>query len=242
MSSARPSGPSTVRPPRCRRRRSLTTANLDAASNASPGSRSARCNATTPRTTAGSSMSGRSMDRPTRPSSRTPVPTQRTRVRYAFAGSASPGPNNTLLWASGMRFGFRAAVPHVVGTALGIGTLLIASDAGLGALLDAVPAAEIVLKVAGSLYLVVIAYLVLGGGRVGRAEVSRPLNLPQAAGFQFVNPKAWIFAIAIVGTFFPVEAHPFRVAALTCSLMVVVAVSSSMWAAGGSWLGRGVED
>jgi threonine/homoserine/homoserine lactone efflux protein len=167
-------------------------------------------------------------------------------VAFAFAGSASPGPNNTLLWASGMGFGFRRTIPHVVGTALGIGVLAVAMVAGLDVILDAVPAVELVLKVAGSVYLLVLAALVLGGGPVGKmvggTHSSHPLTVWQASGFQFVNPKAWIFAIAAVGTFFPAHRTPLTVIVLTGSLLLVVVLSSSIWAAGGAALGRVIEN
>lgn len=105
-------------------------------------------------------------------------------VPFAFVGTVSPGPNNTVLWASGLRFGFRPTIPHVLGTALGIGVLVVGVAAGIGALLEAVPAAELVLKVVGSLYLLYVAYLVLGSGGVGRTEVSNPLTVWQAIAFQ----------------------------------------------------------
>jgi len=41
-------------------------------------------------------------------------------VTFVAVGSGSPGPNNTLLLASGAGFGFRRTVPHVIGTAIGI--------------------------------------------------------------------------------------------------------------------------
>jgi threonine/homoserine/homoserine lactone efflux protein len=164
-------------------------------------------------------------------------------LSFAFVGTVSPGPNNTVLWASGLRFGYRRTVPHVLGTALGIGLLVMAVAAGIGALFEVVPAAELVLKVVGSLYLLYVAYLVLGSGGIGRAEVSDPLSVWQAIAFQCVNPKAWIFAIAAVGTFLP-GALPWIVGvlALTATLMVVVVGSSSIWAVGGAALGRVVDD
>ena len=164
-------------------------------------------------------------------------------VAFAFVGSVSPGPNNAVLWASGLRFGFRRTIPHVLGTALGIVMLVLGVAAGIGALLEAVPAAELALKLVGSGYLLYVAFLVLGSGGVGRAEVSHPLSLWQAIAFQCVNPKAWIFAIAAVGTFLPPELHRLvGVALLTSTLMVVVVGSSSIWAAGGAALGRVVGD
>ena len=64
----------------------------------------------------------------------------------------------------------------------------------------------------------------------------------QAIAFQCVNPKAWIFAIAAVGTFLP-AALPWIVGVLvlTTTLMVVVVGSSSIWAVGGAALGRVVD-
>lgn len=164
-------------------------------------------------------------------------------VAFALVGSVSPGPNNTVLWASGMRFGFRRTIPHVLGTALGIGALIIGVAAGIGVLLRAVPALELVLKLIGSLYLLYVAYLVLGSGAVGRTHVSHPLNLLQAVGFQCVNPKAWIFAVAAVGAFLPPALHHVvGVIFVTGILMLVVVASSSIWAAGGAALGRVVDD
>ena len=72
---------------------------------------------------------------------------------FAFVGTVSPGPNNTLLWASGMRYGFRRSLPHVVGTSIGMGALALGVAAGIGALLDTAPFVENAMKVAGSAYL-----------------------------------------------------------------------------------------
>ena len=164
-------------------------------------------------------------------------------VAFAFAGSVSPGPNNTVLWASGMRFGFRRTIPHVLGTALGIGALVVGVAAGIGAVLEAVPEVELALKVVGSAYLLYVAFLVIGSRAVGRTDVSQPPTVLQAIAFQCVNPKAWIFAIAAVGAFLPREPHrAVGAALLTGILMVVVVGSSSIWAAGGAGLRRVVDD
>jgi threonine/homoserine/homoserine lactone efflux protein len=57
-----------------------------------------------------------------------------------------------VLWASGISFGFRRTIAHVVGAALGVGALVVGVGVGIGALLEAVPAASLA-KVAGSVYL-----------------------------------------------------------------------------------------
>ncbi len=162
-------------------------------------------------------------------------------VTFAFAGSASPGPNNTVLWASGMRFGFARTIPHVVGTVVGIGALLVAVSLGLGALLQAAPQVEVALKVGGSVYLLYVAYLVAGSGAIGQGDATRPLGSRRAVVFQWSNPKAWVFAIAAVGSFVPVTTVQ-GVTVFVVVVSAVVAVSSAIWAAGGTALGRVVND
>jgi threonine/homoserine/homoserine lactone efflux protein len=164
-------------------------------------------------------------------------------VAFAFVGSFSPGPNNAVLWASGISFGFRRTIPHVVGGALGVAALVVGVAAGIGALLEAVPAAAVALKVAGSAYLLFIAWRVAGSGAITRAEATRPLNVWQAAWFQWLNPKAWFFAIAIVGTFLREDLHRLAgIALLATVVLLVVATSFTIWAAGGAALARFVAD
>lgn len=164
-------------------------------------------------------------------------------VAFAFVGSFSPGPNNAVLWASGISFGFRQTLPQIVGAALGVGALVVGVAAGIGAFLEAVPAAALALKLAGSVYLLYVAWRVVGSGVFGRAEVTHPLGIWQAAWFQWLNPKAWVFAIAVVGTFLPGDLHRLAgIALLTGVVIAVVAVSFTIWAAGGAALARFVAD
>ena len=164
-------------------------------------------------------------------------------VAFAFVGSFSPGPNNAVLCASGISFGFRRTIPHVVGGALGVGALVVGVAAGIGALLEAVPEAALALKIAGSAYLLWVAYRVAGSGAISRAEAAHPLGVWQAAVFQWLNPKAWVFALAMVGTFLPEDLpRPVGIALLAGVVLVVVAISFTIWAAGGAALTRFVDD
>lgn len=164
-------------------------------------------------------------------------------LAFAFVGTVSPGPNNAVLWVSGLSFGFRRTVPHVVGAAVGMGALTIGIAAGIGSLLEAVPAGEVALKLAGSIYLMYIAYLMLQGGSVTRKDVASPLTVWQGIWFQFLNPKAWVFTVAAVATFLP-QGLPraLAIALLTGMSMVVVVGSSAIWAGGGVALGRLLDD
>ena len=66
---------------------------------------------------------------------------------FIFAGLFSPGPNVILLTTSGVRFGFRATIPHVLGVAFGVGIIAGLTGLGVGALLNALPALTLVLKI-----------------------------------------------------------------------------------------------
>jgi threonine/homoserine/homoserine lactone efflux protein len=164
-------------------------------------------------------------------------------VGFAFVGSVTPGPNNALLWASGLRFGFRRTLRHVAGTAAGMGVLILAVAAGIGAVLDAVPGAAVALKVIGSAYLLYLAFRIATSRGGGPAAVARPLGVLGAAGFQFANLKAWLFALAAVGTFLPPGLAPVAGAlavAATCALVILA--TAAVWAAGGAALSRVVAE
>ena len=88
-------------------------------------------------------------------------------IGFSFVSSVTPGPNNILLWASGAEFGFRRTIRHVIGTALGIGSMALAVAAGLGALITTVPEIGFVMKVAGSVYLLYLAYQIAGAAGAG---------------------------------------------------------------------------
>jgi threonine/homoserine/homoserine lactone efflux protein len=160
-------------------------------------------------------------------------------VLFAVVSSGTPGPNNLLLWASGLQFGFRATLPQIGGTSAGIGALAVAVAAGLGVVVTRFPDVELALKLLGSSYLLFLAFQLAGGGAIKRAEIERPLRFHEAAAFQFLNPKGWLFALAAVSTFRPDEL-PVAVgsALVILTMMVVVIPTAAIWAAGGSALHR----
>ncbi len=160
-------------------------------------------------------------------------------VAFAFVSSVTPGPNNILLWASGAAFGFRRTVPHVLGTALGLGAMALAAAAGVAALVAAVPALAVAMRVAGSAYLLWLALQIARSGTLHAGESARPTTLLEATAFQAVNPKAWIFALGAVTTFRPAELSPLTGAiAVAFVMMAVVVPSAALWAAfGGAFAG-----
>jgi threonine/homoserine/homoserine lactone efflux protein len=160
-------------------------------------------------------------------------------VGFSLVSSVTPGPNNILLWAAGAQFGFSRTLPHVLGTAVGLGAMTLAVAAGLGVVATSVPQIAFAMKVAGSVYLLYLAYQITGANALRRGAVARPLGLLQAAAFQVINPKAWIFALGAITTFRPAD-MPILVggALVALTMMIVIVPSASLWAAGGDVLNR----
>ncbi|MBX9470045.1 LysE family translocator [Rhizobium rhizophilum] len=158
-------------------------------------------------------------------------------VLFAFATSITPGPNNMMLFASGVNFGFRRTIPHMFGIGAGFLSLLIGVGLGLGALLSAYPPAFIALKVAGGLYLLWIAWKIGSSRSMGEGEAkSRPMTFLGAAAFQWVNPKAWVMAITAMAVYPNPEQYALTVAIVALVFAAVNVPSVSTWAGFGSAL------
>ena len=158
---------------------------------------------------------------------------------FALVGSITPGPNNSLLLASGSRFGFRRTTRHVAGTALGMGALVFVVAGGVGVALLAVPGLELALKVVGSAYLLYLAARIATSHGAGGAVAARPLGLLGAVAFQFANPKGWLFALAAAGTFLPPGLTPVAGGLVVAATSATVILgTAAVWAAGGAAVGH----
>lgn len=158
-------------------------------------------------------------------------------VLFAFATSITPGPNNMMLFASGVNFGFRRTVPHMLGIGAGFLSLLIGVGMGLGAVLHAYPPAFIALKVAGGLYLLWIAWKIGSSRSMGEGEAkARPMTFFGAAAFQWVNPKAWVMAVTAMAVYPNPDQYALTVAIVALVFAAVNVPSVSTWAGFGSAL------
>ncbi len=161
---------------------------------------------------------------------------------FVAIGSGSPGPNNTLLLASGVTFGFASTVPHVVGTAIGISLLVGLSAIGVGAAVAALPALHFALKVGASAYLLWLAYKLARWFSVSDGSLPEPFSVLKATGFQFINPKGWFFALALAASMPSASEHVIiRGSIVLVVVAVVVGATATLWAAGGSALSRALE-
>lgn len=156
---------------------------------------------------------------------------------FAFVGSITPGPNNAMLLASGLNYGFRRTVPHIAGISLGCVAMLVLVGLGLGAVFEAVPVLYTALRYVGAAYLLWLAWNIARSGPMADRQASgRPMTFWQAAAFQWVNPKAWILVVGAVGTYAPRDRFELNVAVLAVLFGMVNAPSICVWAGFGTML------
>ena len=126
-------------------------------------------------------------------------------VSYYFVMFATPGPNNAMLTASGIKFGFKKTLPHLIGIPFGHVIQITLVCFGLGAIFQKYPSIQIYLKWICFFYLLFLGWKIIGSFSHNDKQSGRPLKLYEAALFQFINPKAWVVALTAATAFFPRE-------------------------------------
>lgn len=153
-------------------------------------------------------------------------------VTFAVAAAITPGPNNLMLAASGVAFGWRRTLPHLFGIPLGFACLIVVCGLGVGALVTTVPAASTALKVFGSVYLLYLAWVMRKAFltmRTGKTA-GRPIRFSEAAIFQFANIKAWIMAVSAVSLFVPAAGNAWLgLGAVTVGFVTITIPCAFTW-------------
>ena len=159
---------------------------------------------------------------------------------YYFVMYATPGPNNSILTASGIKFGFARSIPNIIGISSGHGIQLALVCFGLGSLFTQFPILLEILKYIGACYLLYLAWKMFGSLNISiTEEKSSPLKYHEAILFQFVNPKAWVICITAVSLFYPENVNLIIGTLFLVIMSTIINLPSiSMWAFGGSIIRR----
>lgn len=161
-----------------------------------------------------------------------------TFIAFAFVTSVTPGPNNMMLLASGVNFGLRRSLPHMLGISLGFMLLVMAVGFGLGQLFEQLPMFYTVLRYLGAAYLLYLAWKIANAGAPDsqNGQRGKPFSFLQAAAFQWINPKAWVMAIGAITTYTPQENFVVNVLLIAALFALVNCPSVGLWTVAGSLL------
>ncbi len=166
-------------------------------------------------------------------------------VVFAAVMSGTPGPNNMMLLASGVNFGFRRSIPHMLGISFGVMVLLLAVGFGLNEVFQRWPVIFTVIKYAGGAYLIWLAWMIANSGPLedgSRETRGRPMSFIEAAAFQWINPKAWVMAVGAIATYTNESAYGLTVIVVAVVFGLVSGPSTGTWTVFGVALKRFLAD
>lgn len=159
---------------------------------------------------------------------------------FVLASTFSPGGATALATASGARFGLARSLPLISGITFALMLIAALAALGIGQLLVAQPLLGVIVKLAGSAYLVWLAWVIAhSGAPASRTDVRQPLGAPQAMLLLFSNPKSWAMAVSAAATFSPLSPSSGGLAVLLgLSFGIAACVSLTLWCYAGILLGR----
>jgi threonine/homoserine/homoserine lactone efflux protein len=165
---------------------------------------------------------------------------------FIFGGIAAftPGPNNTMLLATGINFGVRRAWPHILGIAVGFPFMIACIGFGLGRIFEIYPLIYVALKYLGATYMIWLAWKIAMSKPSGEDAVvkAEPITFLQACAFQWVNPKAWIMGVTALSAYTVAAHYTVGVLAVVGTFVFMGFTSALTWVLFGAGLKHVLND
>ena len=155
---------------------------------------------------------------------------------FSFATSMTPGPNNIMLLSSGLTFGYKKTIPHILGVVIGFPLMTICVGLGLGKFFQLYPYSFTILKFIGIVYILWLAWKIANSSPRFKEndESSEPLRFTPIVLFQWANIKNWIKIITAMSVYVTsVENALPQVIVISIIFFMTVLVSANSWALGG---------
>ena len=159
-------------------------------------------------------------------------------VVFAAIAAYTPGPNNTLLMACGINYGFRASLPMIAGVGIGFPILIACVGLGLGRIFESYPIVYTIMKYAGAAYMLWLAFKIATSkpSNGDDSTAAKPLTFLQGCAFQWVNPKAWIMGITALSSYTLANDYYYGVLAVVATFVFMGFTSAATWALFGAVL------
>ena len=154
---------------------------------------------------------------------------------FTLTATGTPGPNNIMVLASGVNFGYKRTIPHLLGIAIGYAIMIFILSLGGIQILERFPTFYEILRYIGIAYLLCLAFTIATTRPLSKKQEDvfkkHPFSFFQAALFQWVNPKAWLTSVNTVLVFFqPSDTNFFLVAGIMFFFTSIITfLSCSLW-------------
>jgi threonine/homoserine/homoserine lactone efflux protein len=159
-------------------------------------------------------------------------------IVYALVTSVTPGPNNIMLFTSGVHFGLKRTIPHIAGVLGGIMLMVLLVGLGFDAVFKTFPFLYTVLQYIAVAYLLYLSWKIAHAGfpleATAKLSEKKPMRFLSAAAFQWVNPQAWFGAVCAVGIYVPQDHYFLNVCIIAFMLGLVNLPVTIAWTSGGT--------
>ncbi len=149
-----------------------------------------------------------------------------------------------MLTTTGLNFGVRRGIPHLLGIIIGFPIMLALIGLGFGTLFQLYPIIHDVIKIVGIAYLLYLAWkIATSRSNAGQTDQSKPINFWQAAAFQWINVKAWIMGSSALAAYTTLDDNFFIQVAIICvSFAIITLPCAGVWLVFGAGLQRFLRD
>ena len=136
-----------------------------------------------------------------------------------------------MLTTTGVNFGVRRGIPHLMGICIGFPIMLILIGLGFGGLFNLYPVLHELIKLVGIVYLLYLAWKIGSTRHADDPQAqTKPMTFIQAAAFQWVNPKAWVMGSSALAAFTSLEANfLLQVIIVAGTFLIITIPSAGIW-------------
>jgi len=158
-------------------------------------------------------------------------------ILFAIAASFSPGPNNIVTSYTSFNFGFKKTIPTMLGVVIGWMSLVIFLQMGSGVIFKQFEELQIIVKIFGSIYLLYMAYKLSSSKTISGKSTAKPVTFLNTFFFQFINPKAIIYALLAISMFVDMQNNYLRDTITLTTVFFFGAIGSQLtWCLIGKYL------
>jgi len=160
---------------------------------------------------------------------------------FSLIGAISPGPVNIIATCAGAQFGFKKALPHVIGATASYTLIVFIAGIALAQVTHIIPQITMWFKFIGGSFLLYMAYKIATTTPTSKTSSHNKLPPKYAEGAlsQLLNPKAWLVSLSGVSLFVSGNTPEMLYLMIFCLISFTVCfIGISTWAA----LGHIIQD
>ncbi len=152
-------------------------------------------------------------------------------LTFAMVAALTPGPNNIILSANAVNYGFKKTIPLILGVFFGFLTVLSLCLIGVGELYKSIPTAEIIIKITATIFLIYLSYKIFVSSTFSEQKSLKRFSFKDIYFFQIINPKVIAVSTSSSAVFIQ-NKFIFQIEFLLIFLCFVISTASSavVWA------------